>query len=150
MIQHLYQRYGRHRAGLCATVIHYRARRAVREVGRAMGLSADAVAAVASQIWGWSAEDVPEERLREVGLDPADPRLALTLRLCREIVGFPRHLSQHVGGFVITKGRLDELVPIENAAMEDRTVIEWDKDDIDALGILKVDVLALGRLPCIR
>jgi DNA-directed DNA polymerase III PolC len=150
VIQHLYQRYGRHRAGLCATVIHYRARRAVREVGRAMGLSADAVAAVASQIWGWSAEDVPEERLREVGLDPADPRLALTLRLCREIVGFPRHLSQHVGGFVITKGRLDELVPIENAAMEDRTVIEWDKDDIDALGILKVDVLSLGMLTCLR
>ena len=150
VIQHLYARYGRERAGLCATVIHFRARRAIREVGRAMGLSADAVAALASQIWGWSSEGIPEDRIREVGLDPADPRLALTLRLCREITGFPRHLSQHVGGFVITKGRLDELVPIENAAMEDRTVIEWDKDDIDALGILKVDVLSLGMLTCLR
>jgi error-prone DNA polymerase len=150
VIQHIYARYGRHRAGLCATVIHYRARRAVREVGRAMGLSADAVAALASQIWGWSAEGLAEERIREAGLDPDDPRLRRTLELVGEIIGFPRHLSQHVGGFVITRGRLDELVPIENAAMEDRTVIEWDKDDIDALGILKVDVLSLGMLTCIR
>jgi DNA-directed DNA polymerase III PolC len=150
VIQHIYARYGRERAGLCATVIHYRARRAIREVGKAMGLSADAVAALASQIWGWSSEGIPEDRVREVGLDPADPRLAMTLRLCREITGFPRHLSQHVGGFVMTRGRLDELVPVENAAMEDRTVIEWDKDDIDALGILKVDVLSLGMLTCLR
>jgi DNA-directed DNA polymerase III PolC len=150
VIQHIYARYGRERAGLCATVIHYRARRAIREVGRAMGLSADAVAALASQIWGWSSEGIPEDRIREVGLDPDDRRLALTLKLCREITGFPRHLSQHVGGFIITRGRLDELVPIENAAMEDRTVIEWDKDDIDALGILKIDVLSLGMLTCIR
>jgi DNA-directed DNA polymerase III PolC len=150
VIQHIYARYGRERAGLCATVIHYRARRAIREVGRAMGLSADAVAALASQIWGWSSEAIPEDRIREVGLDPDDRRLALTLKLCREITGFPRHLSQHVGGFIITRGRLDELVPIENAAMEDRTVIEWDKDDIDALGILKIDVLSLGMLTCIR
>ena len=150
VIQHLYARYGRERAGLCATVIHYRARRAIREVGRAMGLSEDAVAAIASQVWGWSSEGIEEARVREIGLDPTDRRLAQTLRLCREITGFPRHLSQHVGGFVITRGRLDELVPIENAAMEDRTVIEWDKDDIDALGILKVDVLSLGMLTCIR
>ncbi len=150
VIQHLYTRYGRERAGLCATVIHYRARRAIREVGRAMGLSEDAVAAIASQVWGWGSEGVDEARVREIGLDPADRRLAQTLSLCREITGFPRHLSQHVGGFVITRGRLDELVPIENAAMEDRTVIEWDKDDIDALGILKVDVLSLGMLTCIR
>jgi DNA-directed DNA polymerase III PolC len=150
VIQHLYSRYGRHRAGLCATVIHYRARRAIREVGRAMGLSEDAVAAIASQIWGWSSEGVEAARIREIGLNPDEPRLALTLRLVGEIIGFPRHLSQHVGGFVITRGRLDELVPIENAAMEDRTVIEWDKDDIDALGILKVDVLSLGMLTCIR
>ena len=150
VIQHIYARYGRHRAGLCATVIHYRARRAIREVGRAMGLSADAIGALASQVWGWSADAIRDERIREVGLDPGDPRLALTLDLVAELIGFPRHLSQHVGGFIITKGRLDELVPIENAAMEDRTVIEWDKDDIDALGILKVDVLSLGMLTCVR
>jgi len=150
VIQHIYDRYGRERAGLCATVIHYRSRRAIREVGRAMGLSEDAVAALASQIWGWGNEGLPEDRLGEIGLDASDRRLALTLALAREIIGFPRHLSQHVGGFVMTKGRLDELVPIENAAMEGRTVIEWDKDDIDALGILKVDVLSLGMLTCIR
>jgi len=151
VIQHIYAHYGRHRAGLCATVIHYRGKRAVREVGRAMGLSEDVVAALSSQIWGWgSGTGMADARLRELGLDPAEPRLALTMRLVRELIGFPRHLSQHVGGFVITEGRLDELVPIENAAMEDRTVICWDKDDIDALGILKVDVLALGMLSCIR
>ena len=150
VIQHIYERYGRHRAGLCATVIHYRARRAIREVGKAMGLSADAVSALASQIWGWSSESVRADRIREVGLDPDDPRLALTLDLVDQIIGFPRHLSQHVGGFIMTSGRLDELCPIENAAMEDRTVVEWDKDDIDALGILKVDVLSLGMLTCIR
>ncbi len=150
VIQYLYRRYGRHRAGLCATVIHYRAKRALREVGTAMGLSRDTVAALASQIWGWGSSGLPRDRLAEIGLDPADRRLALTLDLVDEIIGFPRHLSQHVGGFVITEGRLDELVPIENAAMEDRTVICWDKDDIDALGILKVDILALGMLTCIR
>ncbi|AXQ92381.1 error-prone DNA polymerase [Cereibacter azotoformans] len=151
VIQHIYERYGRHRAGLCATVIHYRGKRAVREVGRAMGLSEDTLAAMSSQIWGWGGPGaLTEQRLREIGLDPNDRRLWLTLQLIDEIQGFPRHLSQHVGGFVITEGRLDELVPIENAAMEDRTVICWDKDDIDALGILKVDVLALGMLTCIR
>ncbi|MEC8552840.1 MAG: error-prone DNA polymerase, partial [Pseudomonadota bacterium] len=113
VIQHIYERYGRHRAGLCATVIHYRARRAIREVGRAMGLSADAIGALASQVWGWSTDAIRDERIREVGLDPADPRLALTLELVAELIGFPRHLSQHVGGFIITRGRLDELVPIE-------------------------------------
>jgi error-prone DNA polymerase len=150
VIQHIYAHYGRHRAGLCATVIHYRGKRAIREVGTAMGLSRDTVAALSSQIWGWGGGSLPEERVRELGLDPTDRRLALTLEIVDEIVGFPRHLSQHVGGFVITEGRLDELVPIENAAMEDRTVICWDKDDIDTLGILKVDVLALGMLTCIR
>jgi DNA-directed DNA polymerase III PolC len=151
VIQWIYDRYGRHRAGLCATVIHYRGKRAVREVGRAMGLSEDTVAAMASQIWGWGGGGaIGPERLAEIGLDPADRRLAQTLRLVAEIQGFPRHLSQHVGGFVITEGRLDELVPVENATMEARTVICWDKDDIDALGILKVDVLALGMLTCIR
>ncbi len=150
VIQHIYSRYGRHRAGLCATVIHYRGKRAIREVGTAMGLSRDTVAALSSQIWGWGGGSLPVERVKELGLDPTDRRLALTLAIVDEIVGFPRHLSQHVGGFVITEGRLDELVPIENAAMEDRTVICWDKDDIDTLGILKVDVLALGMLTCIR
>lgn len=151
VIQHIYERYGRHRAGLCATVIHYRGKRAVREVGRAMGLSEDILSALSSQIWGsWSKTGPEVERMREVGLDPTSPRLAQTIALINEIIGFPRHLSQHVGGFVITEGRLDELVPIENASMDDRTVICWDKDDIDALGILKVDVLALGMLTCVR
>ena len=150
VIQYIYERYGRHRAGLCATVIHYRGKRAIREVGRAMGLSGDTVSALSSQLWGWGSGDMPEQRLREIGLDPSDRRLSQTLALVGEIIGFPRHLSQHVGGFIMTEGRLDELVPIENAAMEDRTVICWDKDDIDALGILKVDVLSLGMLTCIR
>ncbi|MBY6050008.1 error-prone DNA polymerase [Vannielia litorea] len=152
VIQHIYERYGRHRAGLCATVIHYRGKRATREVGRAMGLSDDTLSAMSSQIWGWGSVSgqMMDSRLREIGLDPADKRLALTLSLIEEIQGFPRHLSQHVGGFIITEGRLDELVPVENATMEDRTVIPWDKDDIDTLGILKVDVLALGMLSCIR
>ncbi len=151
VIQHIYERYGRHRAGLCAAVIHYRGKRALREVGRAMGLSRDTVAALGSQLWrGSTAGSLTRQRLREIGLDPDDPRLVRTLALAREIEGFPRHLSQHVGGFVITEGRLDELVPIENAAMEDRTVICWDKDDIDSLGILKVDVLGLGMLSCLR
>jgi DNA-directed DNA polymerase III PolC len=150
VIQHIYEKYGRHRAGLTATVIHYRGKRAIREVGRAMGLSEDTIAAMSSQVWGWGGGGLRDARLREIGLDPADQHLQQVLALCDEIRGFPRHLSQHVGGFIITEGRLDELVPVENAAMEDRTVICWDKDDIDALGILKVDVLALGMLTCIR
>ncbi|SDI63687.1 error-prone DNA polymerase [Lutimaribacter saemankumensis] len=151
VIQWIYERYGRHRAGLCATVIHYRGKRAIREVGRAMGLAQDTISALSSQLWGFfSTHGTEPERLREIGLDPADPHLARTMRLIREIIGFPRHLSQHVGGFIMTEGRLDELVPIENASMEDRTVICWDKDDIDSLGILKVDVLSLGMLTCIR
>lgn len=150
VIQHIYQRYGRHRAGLCATVIHYRGKRAIREVGRAMGLTEDTIASMSSQVWGWGGTGMRAARLREIGLDPDDPKLDQVLDLVDEIQGFPRHLSQHVGGFIITEGRLDELVPIENATMEDRTVICWDKDDIDALGILKVDVLALGMLTCIR
>jgi error-prone DNA polymerase len=151
VIQHIYDRYGRHRAGLCATVIHYRGKRAVREVGRAMGLSEDTLAAMSSQIWGWGGPGaVTETRLAEIGLDPKDRRLRQTMQLIDEIQGFPRHLSQHVGGFIITEGRLDELCPVENATMEDRTVIPWDKDDIDTLKILKIDILALGMLSCIR
>ena len=150
VIQHIYDTYGRERAGLCATVIHFRTRAAIREVGKVMGLSQDLLAAIAGQSWSWSDGPPEAAHLAALGLDPADRRLARTLRLIAEIIGFPRHLSQHVGGFVITRGRLDELCPIENAAMEGRTVIEWDKDDIDALGILKVDILALGMLSCLR
>ncbi|WP_306004603.1 error-prone DNA polymerase [Aquicoccus porphyridii] len=150
VIQWIYEKYGRHRAGLCATVIHFRSRAAIREVGKVMGLSQDVTAGLSGQIWGMSNGGADPERIKELGLDPNDRRLAQTIRLIGEIIGFPRHLSQHVGGFVITKGRLDELAPIENAAMEDRTIIEWDKDDIDTLGILKVDVLGLGMLSCIR
>ena len=150
VIQYIYEKYGRARAGLTATVIRYRARSALREVGKAMGLSADLVARLTGTIWGWSSQGVDGERARSLGLDPDDPRLRRTLELAQELVGFPRHLSQHVGGFVITRGPLSDLCPVANAAMEDRTTIEWDKDDIDALGILKVDVLALGMLTCIH
>ena len=150
VIQYIYQKYGRERAGLAATVICYRARSAIRQVGKALGLSVDTVSLLASQVWGWSQEGMQEKRVREVGLDPADPRLAMCMALAHELIGFPRHLSQHVGGFIITRSRLDEVVPIENAAMEDRTVIEWDKDDLDTLGIMKMDVLGLGMLSCIR
>ncbi|MEL6621031.1 MAG: error-prone DNA polymerase [Pseudomonadota bacterium] len=151
VIQHIYERYGRHRAGLCATVVHYRGKRAIREVGRAMGLTEDTISALSSQLWGFfSTKEIEAERMAEIGLDFRDRRLQQTIQLVYEINGFPRHLSQHVGGFIITEGRLDELVPIENATMEDRTVICWDKDDIDSLGILKIDVLSLGMLTCIR
>ena len=150
VIQWIYARYGRERAGLTATVIHFRSRAAIREVGKVMGLSQDVIARLAGQIWGWSSAPPGADRLRDAGLAPEDARVQLAVRLIGEIMGFPRHLSQHVGGFVITRGRLDELCPIENAAMEDRTIIEWDKDDIDALGLLKVDVLALGMLTAIR
>ncbi len=151
VIQYIYARYGRERAGLAATVISYRARSAVREVGKAMGLSEDTVAALSGMVWGTRSGGVlPEKHIREAGLDPADPRLARVIELTHELMGFPRHLSQHVGGFVLTRGPLSEVVPIGNAAMEDRTNIEWDKDDLDAMGLLKVDVLGLGMLTCIR
>ncbi len=150
VIQYVYEKYGRDRAGLAATVICYRSRSAIREVGKALELSVDVVAALAGIVWGWSNDPIADLRVREAGLDPTDRTLRLALDLAAQLVGFPRHLSQHVGGFVITGGPLSELVPIENAAMEDRTVIEWDKDDLDRLGILKIDVLALGMLTCIR
>jgi error-prone DNA polymerase len=150
VIQYIYRKYGRERAALAATVIRYRARSAVRDVGKALGLSLDATGALAGTIWGWSREGLDAARVREAGLDPEDTTVAQTMCLGRELIGFPRHLSQHVGGFVITRGLLSELVPIENAAMPERTVIEWDKDDLDALGILKIDVLGLGMLSCIR
>src|SRR5262245_29004845 len=150
VIQYIYGRYGRDRAGIAATVISYRGRLAVREVGKALGLSADTVAALATTIWGLSNSALPEEYVRQAGLDPSDPLLSRCLELTQELLGFPRHLSQHVGGFVLTRGPLSEVVPIGNAAMDDRTFIEWDKDDLDALKLLKVDVLGLGMLTCIR
>ena len=150
VIQYLYARYGRHRAAIAATVIYYRPKSAIRDVAKVLGLSETTAAALAAQSWNagadlWSADD-----LREAGLDPEDPRLKRAVMLARELVGLPRHLSQHVGGFVLTRGRLDESVPIGPAAMAERSFIEWDKDDIDALRMMKVDVLALGMLTCIR
>ncbi|MGH7042557.1 MAG: error-prone DNA polymerase, partial [Acetobacteraceae bacterium] len=150
VIQWVYETYGRERAALCATVIRYRTRGAVRDVGKAMGLTEDVTTALASQAWGWSEEGIPEEQAAELNLNLADRRLRLTLDLSHELIGFPRHLSQHPGGFVLTHDRLDELVPIEPAAMDDRQVIEWDKDDIDHLRFMKVDVLGLGMLGCMR
>jgi error-prone DNA polymerase len=150
VIQWIYETYGRERAALCATVIRYRARGAVREVGKALGLTEDVTSALASQVWGWSDEGVDPELAAELNLNLADRRLPLTLDLSRQLIGAPRHLSQHPGGFVLTQDRLDELVPIEPAAMEKRAVIEWDKDDINALKFMKVDVLGLGMLGCMR
>jgi error-prone DNA polymerase len=150
VIQYIYWKYGRDHAGLTATVIHYRWRRAIREVGKVMGLSPDTVAALARTSWGWSEEGIDDDEVRALGLDPEDRSLSLTLDLAATVIGFPRHLSQHVGGFVITRAPLGEVVPIENAAMADRTVIEWDKDDLDIVGMFKIDVLALGMLTCIR
>ncbi len=150
VIQYIYRRYGRQRAGLCATVIHYRPRMAIREVGKAMGLTEDVTAALARTAWGGWGGEVAEKNVAQAGLDLTDPHLKRVLKLTEQIIGMPRHLSQHVGGFILTQGPLTETVPIGNGAMADRSFIEWDKDDIDALGILKVDVLALGMLTCIR
>jgi len=150
VIQHIYEKYGRERAGIAATVIHYRPRSAVREVGKVMGLSEDVCAAIASNYWGSMEAEIAEERAADAGLDMNDPHLKRVMRLAEQLIGMPRHLSQHVGGFILTERPLTETVPIGNGAMEDRTFIEWDKDDIEELGILKIDVLALGMLTCIR
>ncbi len=150
VMQYIYARYGRERAGIAATVIHYRPRSTIREVGKALGLTEDVTARLASTIWGSWGGDVPAARVTEAGFDPANPEIARLKNLVDQLLEFPRHLSQHVGGFVLTEGRLDELVPIHNAAMPDRTFIEWDKHDIEALGLMKVDILALGMLTCIR
>ena len=150
VIQYVYRRYGRHKAALTATVISYRPRSAVREVCKALGLSADIASALAGTVWGSFGSDVKEKQIRQAGLDPTNPVVRRAVQLTRQLIGFPRHLSQHVGGFVLTRGPLVETVPIGNAAMDERTFIEWDKDDISALGIMKVDVLALGMLTCIR
>jgi error-prone DNA polymerase len=150
VIQWIYDTYGRDRAALCCTILRFRARGAVREVGKVMGLTEDVTGALASQVWGWSEEGVAEQHAAELNLNLADRRLRLTLDLARELIGFPRHMGQHPGGFVLTQDRLDDLVPIAPAAMEERQVIEWDKDDIDALRFMKVDVLGLGMLGCLR
>jgi error-prone DNA polymerase len=150
VIQHIYQKYGRDRAGIAATVIHYRPRSAIREVGKVMGLSEDVCGALASTIWGHMDAELEEARAKDAGLDLSDPHFKRTIKLAEQLVGMPRHLSQHVGGFILTERPLTETVPIGNGAMDDRTFIEWDKDDIDELGILKIDVLALGMLTCIR
>ncbi|MFZ8923399.1 MAG: error-prone DNA polymerase [Candidatus Puniceispirillaceae bacterium] len=150
VIQYIYAKYGRNRAGLAASVITYRRRSAFREVAKVFGLSRDVQAALAGEVWGREKTGLDDNALVAAGLDAQDRRLRLVLQLVADISRFPRHLSQHVGGFVITRGRLDHLCPISPAAMAGRTVIEWDKDDLDALGLLKVDVLALGMLSCIR
>jgi error-prone DNA polymerase len=150
VIQHIYAKYGRAHAGLCATVIHYRPRMAIREVGKAMGLSEDTTSALARTVWGSWGTEIGERHAGEAGLDVTDPYLRRVLKLTEQMIGMPRHLSQHVGGFILTASPLTETVPIGNGAMPERSFIEWDKDDIDALCILKIDVLALGMLTCIR
>ncbi|HEV2559126.1 MAG TPA: error-prone DNA polymerase [Microvirga sp.] len=150
VIQYLYRRYGRDRAAICATVIHYRPRMAIREVGKALGLTPDITAALSDTVWGSWGNNLPEAQVRQAGLDPANPAIRQAVDLANELIGFPRHLSQHVGGFVLSQNRIDETVPIGPAAMEGRTFIEWDKDDIDAVHLLKVDVLALGMLSCLK
>ncbi|WP_395944763.1 error-prone DNA polymerase [Brevundimonas sp.] len=149
IIQDIYNRYGRDRAGIAATVIRYRPRSAIREVGKVMGLTDDVTARLAGSQWGSFGQDIPDRHLEQAGLEVGNPTVIRAVAMTRRLLEFPRHLSQHVGGFVLTRDRLDEIVPIGNAAMPDRTFIEWDKDDIDALGLMKVDVLALGMLTCI-
>jgi error-prone DNA polymerase len=150
VIQYLYAKYGRDRAALAATVISYRPRSAMRDVGKALGFDLEQVDRLAKSMAWWDGRQVKPERLAEAGFDPDNRKVALLIRLVDDLVGFPRHLSQHVGGFVIARGQLSHLVPIENAAMPERTIIQWDKDDLDALGLLKIDVLALGMLSAIR
>src|SRR4051794_14338195 len=150
VMQYVYRRYGRHRAAIIATVIHYRPRSAIRDVGKALGLTEDVTAALADTVWGSWGKGLNDMQVRQAGLDPQNSMINLAVELASELIDFPRHLSQHAGGYVLTQGRLDTYVPIGNAAMDDRTFIEWDKDDVDALNMMKVDVLALGMLTCIR
>ncbi|QCM14107.1 DNA polymerase III subunit alpha (plasmid) [Agrobacterium tumefaciens] len=147
VIQWIYKTYTKDKAALCATVTRYRAKGAIRDVGKALGLPEDVIKALSSGMWSWS-EEVPDRNIRELNLNPDDRRLALTLKLAQQLMGAPRHLGQHPGGFVLTHDRLDDLVPIEPATMKDRQIIEWDKDDVEALKFMKVDVLALGMLTC--
>ena len=146
VIQYIYEHYGRERASLAAAVITYRTRSAIRETAKVFGLSDDVVAALNGTAWGQETAPIGEDRVRAAGLDPVDPTLKLALEMAKALIGFPRHLTQHSGGFVITRDRLDEVAPVMNTAMDERTMVEWDKDDLDALGLLKVDVLALGML----
>lgn len=150
VMQYVYRRYGRHRAAIIATVIHYRPRSVIRDVGKALGLTEDVTAALADTVWGSWGKGLNDMQVRQAGLDPQNPMINLAVELATDLIEFPRHLSQHVGGYVLTQDRLDTYVPIGNAAMDDRTFIEWDKDDVDALNMMKVDVLALGMLTCIR
>ncbi|BCH27818.1 error-prone DNA polymerase [Mesorhizobium sp. L-8-3] len=150
VMQWVFDTYGRDHAALCSTVIRYRTKGALRDVGKALGLPEDLIRTLSGQVWGWSEEGVADRHLAELNLNLSDRRLRLALDLARQLMGAPRHLSQHPGGFVLTHDRLDDLVPIEPAAMIDRQVIEWDKDDIDALRFMKVDVLALGMLTCMK
>ncbi|MGJ4938099.1 error-prone DNA polymerase [Bradyrhizobium sp. HKCCYLRH3083] len=150
VMQYVYRRYGRHRAAIIATVIHYRPRSAIRDVGKALGLTEDVTSVLADTVWGSWGDGLSDMQVRQAGLDPANPMIRRAVELAGELITFPRHLSQHVGGYVLTQDRLDSYVPIGNAAMDDRTFIEWDKDDVDALSMMKVDVLALGMLTCIR
>ncbi|MBB4113241.1 error-prone DNA polymerase [Rhizobium sp. BK226] len=149
VIQWIYKTYGKDKAALCSTVTRYRAKGAIRDVGKALGLPEDVIKALSSGMWSWS-EELPDRNIRELNLNPSDRRLALTLKLARQLMGAPRHLGQHPGGFVLTHDRLDDLVPIEPATMKDRQIIEWDKDDVEALKFMKVDVLALGMLTCMN
>ncbi|MCF8707617.1 error-prone DNA polymerase [Rhizorhapis sp. SPR117] len=150
IIQWIYETYGRHRSALTAVITRYRTRGAVAEVGKALGLPRDLTKMLTGLVWGWSMDGIPDEQIASLNLNAEDHRLKLTLELARQLVGTPRHLSQHPGGFVLTQERLDDLVPIEPARMEDRQIIEWDKDDIDALKFMKVDVLGLGMLGCMN
>ena len=150
VIQHIYTKYGRNRAGIAGTVITYRPRSAIRDVGKALGLTEDVTARLSGTVWGSWGDDIKDSQIQQAGMDPSNPMIRRAVGFAVRLLGFPRHLSQHVGGFVLARGRLDEMVPIGNAAMEQRTFIEWDKDDIDTLELMKVDVLALGMLTCIR
>jgi len=150
VIQWIYETYGENHAAMTAVVSRFRTRGAVREVGKALGLSEDMTAALAGQVWGWSSDGVPQAHVEALNLDPTEPRLALTLDLAKQLLGTPRHLSQHPGGFVLAHDRLDELLPIEPAAMVDRRVVEWEKLDVEELGLMKVDILGLGMLGCMR
>jgi error-prone DNA polymerase len=150
VMQYVYDRYGRDRAAIVATVIHYRPRMAIRQVGKALGLTEDVTAALANTVWGSYGDGVPDDHIRQAGIDPEAPEIRRATALAHQLLKFPRHLSQHVGGYVLTQRRLDETVPIGNAAMPDRTFIEWDKDDIDALKLMKVDILALGMLTALK
>lgn len=150
VIQWIYEKYGRHRAGIAATVIHYRPRSAIREAGKVLGLTEDVTARIADTQWGSWGTEIGDSRIREAGLDPKNPTIRRAVDFAIRLLNYPRHLSQHVGGFVLARGRLDEIVPVGKAAMKERTFIEWDRDDIDELRLMKVDVLALGMLTCIR